>query len=69
MEQRGDTVRSVVHKPLLKGGHTVAQIIGIPGLLQGKLRKMPYPVRYKLPALGCIQITLRVKEHIHVHAP
>ena len=37
MEQRRNTVGSVVHKPILQLGHTVTQVIGVTRLLQGKL--------------------------------
>ena len=29
---------------------------------------MPYPVRDQLAALCCVQLSLPVKEHIHIHA-
>ena len=67
MEQRRNTVGSIVHKPLLQLGHTVTQIIGITRLLQSELREMPYSIRYQFTALNRIQFALSVKEHVHIH--
>ena len=69
VEQGRNTVWCILHQPVLNGGHTVAQFIGVTRFLTGILREVADTVGYQLTAFHRVQPPLVVEELVHIHAP
>ena len=67
MQQCRDAVGRMSNNPLLHGSRPVTNLIGVTGLLHGKLREVANAVRYQLVALGGVEPSLLVEEHVHIH--
>ena len=69
MEKSRNTVRGIVHQPVLNRSDTVTQHIRVQRLLARVLRKMTESVRNQLRTFFFVQISEFVKKIIHVSAP
>ncbi len=68
MEECWDTIRGVIHQPLLNRSYFITQFIWIAWLLTSILREMTYTIRYQLSTLSSIQFAFFIEEVIHIHA-
>ena len=55
-----------MHQPVLNSDGTIAQIIGVSGLLHAELREVADAVWYQLAALGCVELSLFVEQVVHI---
>ena len=69
MQEGGDAVGGVVHQPVLDGYRTVAQLVGVAGLLHAELREVADAVGYQFAALRGVELSLLVEQVVHIHAP
>ena len=68
MQKGGDAVRGIVDEPVLDGGSTVAQQVGVAGLLHTELREVANTIGDQFAAFGSIQLSLVAEEVVHIHA-
>jgi hypothetical protein len=66
MTESRNTIGRILDEPILDGGDTVSQLIGISGFLHGKLGEMSDTVWYQLATFCRIQLSLLIEQHIHI---
>ena len=69
VQEGRNTVGRVLYQPLLHGCRTVAQLVGVSGLLHTELREVSDAVGNQFAALRLVQLPLLVEQFIHIHTP
>ena len=69
MQEGRNSIRRVVYQPVLNCHSTVAQLVGVSGLLHTELREMSDAVGNQFLAFCLVQFSLLVEQIIHIHTP